>query len=118
MPETGTSHTFARSSPPARPLWPLPLLKALGLALDPAAATEEQREYEAALADYDRAIELDPTDAVAYNNRAAANVSLGRINEARADLQQAVVLARESGNNDLAERLEDTLGHFGNNEVQ
>ena len=71
----------------------------------------------AALADFDRAIELAPTDAVAYNNRAVTNVSLGRINEARADLQQAVVLAREAGNNDLAERLEDALGHLGNNEA-
>ena len=101
----------------------LPLLKALGQALDLAArdpvaweqaAAAAARERQAALANYDRAIELNPTLAQAYIDRATVNLSLGRINEARADYQQALFLAQESGNNDLAEKLKDILG---NNEV-
>ena len=54
-----------------------------------------------AIADYDRAIELNPNMAEAYYNRGNAKKNLSRLNEARTDYQQALVLAQESGNESL-----------------
>ena len=46
----------------------------------------------AAVADYDRSIALDPTNARAFNNRALALTSLGRIDEALASYAEAIRL--------------------------
>jgi tetratricopeptide (TPR) repeat protein len=49
-------------------------------------------KYEAALADYDRAISLDPSDARAYNNRGNTYDALGKVEAALADFDRAVAL--------------------------
>ena len=72
-------------------------------------------QHEAAVADYDRAIELNPTDAAAYYNRAAANVSLGRISAARADYQQLLVLSQESGDADFVATVRRNLRRLDHN---
>jgi tetratricopeptide (TPR) repeat protein len=46
----------------------------------------------AAVADYDRSIALDPTNARAFNNRALALTALGRIDEALASYGEAIRL--------------------------
>jgi tetratricopeptide (TPR) repeat protein len=49
-------------------------------------------EYEKAEADYTRAIELDPKDAVAYNNRGANYNAMGEYEKAEADYTRAIEL--------------------------
>ncbi len=46
----------------------------------------------AALADYDKAIALDPSNARAFNNRALAHVALGQTDQALADYAAAIKL--------------------------
>ena len=43
------------------------------------------KDYPAALADYAKAIELDPQDANAYNNRGLTYLKLGKPTEASTD---------------------------------
>jgi tetratricopeptide (TPR) repeat protein len=50
------------------------------------------KEYDLALADYDRAIEIDPRSAVAYLNRAALFLQMGDRARATADYRQALAL--------------------------
>ena len=45
-----------------------------------------------AIADYDKAIRLDPDDARTYYNRGNANISLGRYNLAISDYDEAIQL--------------------------
>jgi len=47
-------------------------------------------QYEQAIADFDRAIQLDPQDAKAYSNRGAAYADLGQYEQAIADFDQAI----------------------------
>jgi Flp pilus assembly protein TadD len=54
--------------------------------------------YALAIADLDKAIELDPTEAVAYNNRGAAYMKLGNYAAATADVQKALDLKPEFPN--------------------
>ena len=49
-------------------------------------------EYDTAIEDYGRAIQLDPRHARAFNNRALAQAALGRNAEALADYSQAIAL--------------------------
>ena len=51
-----------------------------------------------AIRDYDKAIELDPNYVVAYNSRGLAKYRLGRTEEAKQDLQTALRLAEQAGN--------------------
>ncbi|WP_373537852.1 tetratricopeptide repeat protein [Microcoleus sp.] len=44
------------------------------------------------IADYDRAIQLNPNDAIAYNNRGVTKYALGRNQEAIADYDRAIQL--------------------------
>ena len=69
----------------------------------------------AALADYDRAIELNPAYAGAYNNRGFMKEKLGRITEARADYQQALALAQEIGDEKLVAMVKANLSRLNNN---
>ena len=61
--------------------------------------------YDAALADLNRAIQLDPTYALAYNNRGQTYVHLGKYREAIADWQQAADLYRQQGSEADYQRL-------------
>ena len=49
-------------------------------------------DLEAAIADYAKAIALNPKDALAYNNRAVANVQKGDLDAAIADYNKAIAL--------------------------
>lgn len=49
-------------------------------------------DYPAALADYDRAVELDPTHSRAFNNRGLVHATLGNVTEALADYTSAIRL--------------------------
>ena len=51
--------------------------------------------YEEAIADYDKAIGLDPKYAPAYNNRGNAYYDLGQYEEAIADYDRAIALNPE-----------------------
>ena len=79
-------------------------------------AKAAQKDYLGALADYDEVLWLDPQNARAYNNHAAANLSLGRINEAREDLQQALALAQEAGDENLVAEMRRNLSRLDDNE--
>ena len=57
--------------------------------------------HEAALVDFDKAIQLKPDHAEAYNNRGVTKKALGRLDEAREDYQKALALAQESGKEDV-----------------
>jgi tetratricopeptide (TPR) repeat protein len=52
----------------------------------------DQGAHQRAIADYDRAIALDPTNARAFNNRGLAHAALGLADQALADYAQAVRL--------------------------
>ena len=56
------------------------------------AAKERLGQHDAAFADYDRAIELDPNYAAAYSNRGAAKERLGQHDAALADHNRAIEL--------------------------
>ena len=53
-------------------------------------------KYKEALADYDRAIELNPDDAVAYSNRGIAKSELGQYEAAFTDYDAAIRLNPDS----------------------
>ena len=59
-------------------------------------ANFQSGRYRAAVADYDRALRLDPDAARIYGNRGLAKRILGRYREAIADYDQAVRLQPES----------------------
>ena len=50
------------------------------------------KEYEGAIKDYDKAIELDPNFAPAYHNRGIAKYELKQYSEAIADYDKAIEL--------------------------
>lgn len=56
------------------------------------AANRQLNRYYASLADYNKAIELDPGNARAYFNRGIANWSIGRAEPAKADFLEALSL--------------------------
>ena len=62
-----------------------------------------------ALTDYNEAIRLRPDLAVAYNSRGKMNALLNRTDEARRDFETAVSLARNAGNEALANNAEHAL---------
>ena len=49
-------------------------------------------EYQRAIEDYDKAIQLDPDDAMAYNNRGVAYYYLGQYTKQAADRAKACSL--------------------------
>lgn len=67
-----------------------------------------ERDNEA-IVDYDTAIRLKPNDADAYYNRGVAKVELSLINRARQDFETARDLAREAGNDSIADAAEQLL---------
>ena len=72
---------------------------------------------QAALADYDRALELEPTNAEAYYNRGNAKREIGRITEAREDYQAALALAQAAGDKDVVATATAALSLLDNNEA-
>ena len=73
------------------------------------AAKSSLERYEEAIVDYNEAIRLKPNDAAAYNSRGVAKVELGLINQARQDFEKAQDLARDAGNDRLADLMEQLL---------
>ncbi len=57
-----------------------------------ALAYAAKRDYDRAIADYDKAIELDPANALAYNNRGRAYADKGDHDRAIADYDKAIQL--------------------------
>ena len=66
-------------------------------------------QYADAIADFDEGICLQPDDAAAYYSRSLAKRALGLIDEARKDFGNARDLAREAGNDSLADAAEQGL---------
>ena len=72
-------------------------------------------DFKGAIAAYNKAIELNlrgPNLYWAYYNRGNAKTSLGQTEGARADYDEALNLARETGNADLTARAEHALGNL------
>ena len=67
------------------------------------------KQYADSIADYDEAIRLKPDYAEAYNTRGVVKGALGLIDEARQDFEKARDLAREAGNDSLADTVEQRL---------
>ena len=59
-------------------------------------AYHAKREFENAIADYSKAIELKPNDFSSYNNRGAAYEDLNLMEQAIADYQKATELEPEN----------------------
>ena len=66
-------------------------------------------QYADAIADFDEGICLQPDDAAAYYSRGLAKRALGLIDEARQDFGNARDLAREAGNDRIADAAEQNL---------
>ena len=66
-------------------------------------------QHSEAISDCDKAIRLNPDLAEAYYNRGIAKGELGLIDEARQDFEKARDLAREAGNDSLADAVEQRL---------
>ena len=65
--------------------------------LNRAAAYAGMKQYEKAIADYTIVTGMDPANADAYAGRGSACYSLGRTDQAAADLKRACSLGSESG---------------------
>ena len=65
--------------------------------------------HEEALADYDEALRLKPDYAEVYYNRGVTNVLLNRVDEARRDYETVISLARNAGDEALANDAERAL---------
>jgi tetratricopeptide (TPR) repeat protein len=70
----------------------------------------QEEDFNAAIAEYDRAIELNPEYAEAYTNRGVAKAQLGDRNGAIADLQQAAELFKQQGNMSAFQEIQQILG--------
>ena len=62
-------------------------------------AKDDKGDFDGAIADYNRVIELDPKFAVAYNNRGNAELEKGNLDAATADFDHAIELDPNYGNN-------------------
>ncbi len=70
-----------------------------------AAAHIELKDYQKAIADYTKAIEINPNDALAYYNRGLARVLLGNKQKAITDLHKAVSLFQKQGRKAEAQKI-------------
>ena len=76
----------------------------------------ELGQYEDAIADFDKAIRLKLNYTKAYYNRGVAKGALGLIDEARQDFEKARDLARDAGNDSIADLAEQRLRNLDNQE--
>ena len=69
-------------------------------------------DYQAALASYTQALQLDPNNAYAYGNRGALRISLRDTEGAVADLQRAAELFLAEGNQASAQSALDAVAQL------
>ena len=69
------------------------------------------RDYQGAIADYNKAIEINPQDANAYKNRGNSMELVGDLKGACADLKRAVSLGHE----DTSKYLQSEVGSWCRN---
>ena len=67
------------------------------------------KQYDAAIKDYDKTIELDPKYADAYYNRGNAKAILNQYAAATQDYQTALRLARQANNKALEAKILENL---------
>lgn len=70
-------------------------------------------KYQESIEDYDRAIELKPGFAEAYSNRGNAKAACGDYDNAKADFKHALTLARQQGNQKVAQYAETKIKGTG-----
>ena len=66
-------------------------------------------QHIAAIADFDKAIHLEPGFADAYSNRGITKALLNRMPEAKQDLRTALRLAEQAGNQQLKAAIEKVI---------
>jgi len=74
------------------------------------------QQHKAAIQNYNEAIRFDSKYSAAYYNRGIAKWNLGRLEEARSDLQTALRLAEEDGNEKLVTATTDALRQIESSE--
>ena len=67
------------------------------------------KHFDGAIGDFTTALRIKPDYAEAYNNRGAAKTLLNRTWEAKQDLQTALKLAEQAGDEDLKAKIKDAL---------
>jgi len=75
-------------------------------------ARSNQGDYQEAIADYNRALQIDDNYAEAYNNRGSARYMLGDKQKARSDWQTAANLHRQQGNDTGYQQAMENLRNF------
>jgi len=66
---------------------------------------EKLNDHEAAIADYDKALRLNPRSYNALTNRAMSKMSIGKLDEASRDIRQALTLNPPAGDRRQIEEL-------------
>ncbi|HEY9680373.1 MAG TPA: tetratricopeptide repeat protein [Oculatellaceae cyanobacterium] len=70
--------------------------KYVNVLIEWANSSRSHKKFEVAMKYLNRAVELDPTSALAYNNRACTQVALGKYQAAVADFTEAIALEPDS----------------------
>ena len=72
-----------------------------------------QQKYDLAMADYNKAIELNPNYALAYNNRGVLYYQLKQTEKAIIDFKKAAELFGQQGNMAVCEKVMQVLQKLG-----
>jgi tetratricopeptide (TPR) repeat protein len=72
-----------------------------------------QQKYELALADFNKAIEINPNFAEAYANRGVLYAKLKQTEKAKIDRQQAAIIFRQQNNMATDEKVMQILRKLG-----
>lgn len=70
------------------------------------------KQYSAAIQDFNMAIHFNPNDALTYTSRGMANAELGKVWEAKQDYQTALKIAKQSGNEELKDVIEELIQSY------
>ena len=70
------------------------------------------KQYSAAIQDFNMAIHFNPNDALTYTSRAMTNAELGKVWEAKQDYQTALKIAKQSGNEELEDVIEELIQSY------